>query len=173
MRNSEKENEAIKGELEILQDYKAQHQEEIRKAKKLEKKIRQKAKKKMLKSKDETAEAESENEKGDTGEEVPSFQTETSDNFKDHENNLEVKNVATIAIEEAELVHSDQTEEEIAKKISEAAKSSDEPKDNENNLELKTETYIFKSEEPRFLDFPSSFADWSEDQKKDAYDNHF
>ena len=107
-----------------------------------------------------------EQEKGETGEEVPSLQTETSDNFKDHENNLEVKNVATIAVEEAELVHSDQTEEEIAKKRSEAAKASVEPKDNVNNLELKTE-------ESRFLNFPSNFADWSEDQKKDAYNNNF
>ena len=184
IRNSEKEKEAIKKELVDLQDYKAQHQEEIRKAKKLEKKTRQKAKKKLSKSKDETTEPDSENvcisaqnnleenvklfeqEKGETGEEVPSFQTETSDNFKDHENNLEVTNVASIAVEEAELVHSDQTEEEIAQKRSEAAKASVEPKDNVNNLELKTE-------ESRFLNFPSNFADWSEDQKKDAYNNNF
>jgi 23S rRNA pseudoU1915 N3-methylase RlmH len=69
-------------------------------------------------------------------------------------------------VEEAELVHSDQTEEEIAKKRSEAAKASVEPKDNVNNLELKTE-------ESRSLNFPSNFADWSEDQKKDAYNNNF
>ena len=56
---------------------------------------------------------------------------------------------------------------------SETAKASDELKDNENNLEPKTETFVFKSEDPRFLDFPSSFADWSKDQKKDAYENNF
>ena len=105
--------------------------------------MREKAKKKLSKCKDETTEPDSENvcisdknsldenvklfekEKGETGEEVPSLQTETSDNFKDHGNNLEVKNVAAIAAEEAELVHSDQTEKEIAKKRSEAAKGSD------------------------------------------------
>mgnify|MGYP007022937530 CR=1 FL=1 len=46
-------------------------------------------------------------------------------------------------------------------------------KDCENNVEKVKETYIFKSDEPRFLDFPEKFEDWSEDQKKDAYDNFF
>ena len=53
----------------------------------------------------------------------------------------------------------------------ESETASDDIKDIENNLELKTKTYT--SEEPRFLDFPSNFADWSEDQKKDAYENNF
>ena len=56
---------------------------------------------------------------------------------------------------------------------SENTKPSDDIKDNENNLELETETFGFKSEEPRFSNFPSSFADWSEDQKEDAYKNNF
>ena len=83
------------------------------------------------------------------------------------------KKQAAIAVKEPELMNSVQSEEEITKKESVAAKAIDEIKDNENNGELKTETYIYKSEDPRFLDFPSSFADWSEDQKKDAYDNNF
>ena len=84
------------------------------------------------------------------------------------------KIAATIADEEeAELFHSTTSEEETAQKRSEAVKASDELKDNENNTELKTDTYIFKSEDPGFLDFHSSFADWSEDQKKDAYENNF
>ena len=33
------------------------------------------------------------------------------------------------------------------------------------------ESYTFKSDDPRFLEFPEKFEDWSEDQKKDAYDN--
>jgi hypothetical protein len=45
--------------------------------------------------------------------------------------------------------------------------------DSENNLKHAKETYVFKSDEPRFLDFPERFEDWSEDQKKDAYDNNF
>ena len=83
------------------------------------------------------------------------------------------KKQAAIAVKEPELMNSVQSEEEMTKKESVAAKAIDEIKDNENNGELKTETYIYKSEDPRFLDFPSSFADWSEDQKKDAYDNNF
>ena len=179
IRQSEKEKEAFKEELKSLQDYKIQHQEEIRKAKKLEKKSRQKDKKKLSKTDDETTEPDSENicissennseenvklfehKKDGTGEKVTSLQT-----FKDHENNLENNNVAGLAVEEAKLVHSDQTEQEIAKKISEASKDSVEPKDNENNLEL-------KSDESRFLNFPSNFADWSEEQKKDACENNF
>ena len=35
------------------------------------------------------------------------------------------------------------------------------------------ESYTFKSDDPRFLEFPEKFEDWSEDQKKDAYDNYF
>ena len=61
----------------------------------------------------------------------------------------------------------------IGQQKSETAKTSDDIKDKENNLELKTEKPGFKSEEPRFSSFPSSFADWSEDQKKDAYENNF
>ena len=84
------------------------------------------------------------------------------------------KIAATIAVEkEAELFHSTKSEEETAQNRSKAVNASDELKDNENNTELKIDTFIFKSEEPRFLDFPSSFADWSEDQKKDAYENKF
>jgi hypothetical protein len=75
--------------------------------------------------------------------------------------------------EEAELFHSTTSEEETVQKRSEAVKASDELKVNENNTKLKTDTHFFKPEEPRFLDFPSSFADWSEDQKKDAYENNF
>ena len=41
----------------------------------------------------------------------------------------------------------------------------------ENNLEHVKEMYVFKSDEPRFLDFPERFEDWSEDQKKNAYHN--
>ena len=49
----------------------------------------------------------------------PSIQT------KDEENNQEVKNVAAkaIAVEDTELIHSDQTEEETVKKRSEAKAS--------------------------------------------------
>ena len=49
----------------------------------------------------------------------------------------------------------------------------EETEDCENNMKHKKETYVFKSDEPRFLDFPERFEDWSEDQKKDAYDNYF
>ena len=112
--------------------YKIKHQEEIRQAKKMEKKLRQKEKKKSSKP-----------------------------------------DAAIAAVEEAELVQSVQSEEETVQNRSETDKASDELKDNENNLEPKTETFVFKSEDPRFLDFPSSFADWSEDQLKDAYENNF
>ena len=37
----------------------------------------------------------------------------------------------------------------------------------------KIEVYTSKSEDPRFLDFPEHFIDWSEEQKKDAYENNF
>ena len=89
----------------------------------------------MSRSKDETTKTDSESvtisaknnldenvklfqeKKGEAGDEVTSFQFETNDNFKDHEKNLEVKNDTDIAVEEAELVDS---EEEIAKDRSEA-----------------------------------------------------
>ena len=132
VRNSTKESEALKGELEKLMQYKIKHQEEIRQTKKMEKKLRQKEKKKSSKP-----------------------------------------DAAIAAVEEAKLVHSVQSEEETVQNRSETAKASDKLKDNENNLEPKTETFVFKPEDPRFLDFPSRFADWSEDQKKDAYENKF
>ena len=103
---------------------KIKHQEEIKKAKKSEKKLRQKEKKQSSKI------------------------------------------AATIAVEEeAELFQSNKSKVDTAQKRSEAVKASDKLKDNENNTELKADTFIFKSEEPRFLDFPSSCADWSDDQK--------
>ena len=36
-----------------------------------------------------------------------------------------------------------------------------------------TETYTDNSDDPKFLEFPDHFEDWTEEQKKDAYDNHF
>ena len=51
--------------------------------------------------------------------------------------------------------------------------TSEKIKDCENNLKHVKETYVFKSDDPRFLAFPDRFEDWSEDQKKDAYDNYF
>ena len=44
----------------------------------------------------------------------------------------------------------------------------------ENSANAKSkESYTFKSDDPRFLEFPERFGEWSEDQKKDAYDNYF
>ena len=126
-RQSMKDIEALKEELANLIQYKIQHQEEIRKAKKAEKKLRQKEKK------------------------------ETSGI------------AAALVVDKSKPVSDDQSNEVHH----ESETASDDIKDIENNLELKTETNVFKSEDPRFLDFPSSFADWSEDQKKDAYENNF
>ena len=112
-------------------EFKIKRQEEIKMAKKSEKKLRQKEKKQSSKVD------------------------------------------AAIAVKEAELSNSVQSEEEMVQKGIVAAKASDKIKDTENNSEPKTETYVYKSEDTRFLDFPSSFADWSEDQKKDACDNNF
>ena len=72
--------------------------------------------------------------------------------------------------EESEPDSEDHPKETIVQQNSENTKPSDDIKD---NLELETETFGFKSEEPRFSNFPSSFADWSEDQKEDAYKNNF
>ena len=125
-RQSMKDIEALKEELANLIQYKIQNQEEIRKAKKAEKKLRQKEKKESSKT-------------------------------------------AALLVEESKPVSDDRSNE----MHQESETASDDIKDIENNLELKTETYVFKSEDPRFVDFPSSFADWSEDQKKDAYENNF
>ena len=35
------------------------------------------------------------------------------------------------------------------------------------------EVFTSKSEDPGFLGFPEHFVDWSEEQKRDAYDNNF
>ena len=71
--------------------------------------------------------------------------------LKDNENNIHLESAA--AVEKAELVHAVQFKEETVQKRSETAQASEKLKDNEN-LETKTETYVFKSEETIFLDFP-------------------
>jgi hypothetical protein len=129
-RKSLKEKEALREELANLNQFKSQYMEEVRKAKKAEKKLRQKEKK----------------QSGNTTDKV---------------------------IEESEPVCEDHSKEKSEQLKSEDIKPSDEIKDKENNLEFGSETSGFKSEEDRFAKFPSCFADWSEDQKKDAMDNNF
>ena len=34
-------------------------------------------------------------------------------------------------------------------------------------------SYKFKSDDPKYLLFTEEFEDWSEEQKRDAYDNNF
>ena len=78
-------------------------------------------------------------------------------------------------------------------KLSELRTKTCEEIDDENNLEHEKETeasienkpklseveikkiqgLIFRSEEPRFSEFPEQFEDWSEEQKSDAYENNF
>ena len=129
-RKSMKEKEALKEELANLNKFKNQYLEEVKKAKKAEKKLRQKEKK----------------QSGKTAEKV---------------------------VEESEPASKDYSEEMREQQKDENIKPSDENKDEENNLEFETKTSSSKSEETRFSNFPESFADWSEDQKKDAMENNF
>ena len=146
-RKSEKETEALKAELKNLKEYKIQQQEEARKAKKLEKKKRQKEKKRAAKAGDEVLD----------------------------ESDLETTFENCAASEEQPKPLAQQISKSFEGEILPELKTEtcEEIKDCENNLEHVKETYVFKSDEPRFLDFPERFEDWSEDQKKDAYDNYF
>ena len=51
--------------------------------------------------------------------------------------------------------------------------------ENETNPELREQEikniqgFVFRSENPRFNEFPEHFEDWTEEQKSDAYSNNF
>ena len=144
---SEKETEALKAEIANLKEFKIQQQEQARKVKKLEKKKRQKEKKRepevLNKSDLETTE-------------ISSFENCAEPEEKPNQ----VAQQISLSVE-GEILPELKTE------------TSEKIKDCENNLKHVKETYVFKSDDPRFLAFPDRFEDWSEDQKKDAYDNYF
>jgi hypothetical protein len=105
-------------------------------------------------------------ERGDTGE-------ENSAKFKDSENNLKVKS-NTFGLKSDDLRFGDTLEDVVVSKTGDPPKDISKGKLDTLAVEKKAcEGYTYKSEEPRFLDFPPKFEDWSEDQKKDAYDNNF
>ena len=145
-------------ELEKLNKFKIERNAELKAARKAEKKSRQKAKKQAQRK------AEKVDEK-DTNTKVTD-DTNTVDNTPDETNK---------AIGNSE--HSNQFDDNLEDKTENLFETQTNcSKDTNNNKTVQSkpsESYTFKSDHPRFLDFPERFEDWSEDQKKDAYDNYF
>ena len=172
-RNFQKEKEAVNADLENLKIYKANHQEEIRKAKKLEKKTRQKAKKKLYISENETVKSESENSstisltdilEEKTNEQKKAETGEERIDKKDKENNLKSEDPSSVdALKDVSVTKPVNENKDVSKGGLETSVVE----------EKASKTYTFKSRDHRFLEFPSNFEEWSEDQKKDAYDNNF
>ena len=144
VRSFETERKSFEKELENLIEFKKEKDAELKQIKKAEKKSRQKAKKEAK---------------------------ESTDRVHSEDQNLKEIPLDKISSE-------DMTESTLANICNSAASEyhlqSDAFAKPENSTKPNSsESYTFKSEDPRFLDFPENFQDWSEDQKKDAYDNYF
>ena len=144
VKSFEKERDSYEAELQNLIAFKKEKVEEQKQKKKAEKKSRQKAKK---------------------------VEKESIDRVHSEDQML-------INISSNTTISEKITESKETIICNSAASECDLQSDASAKLENPTkpkssESYTFKSDDPRFLDFPEKFEDWSEDQKKDAYDNYF